>query len=320
VSNLGDAPLGIRNAATVGDFSVVAGCPDFLDPGASCTLSVTFAPGAVGLRSGALLLDTSDPMATGGEPVRVPLSGTGFLPGRLAASPGVLSFPDQPVGTMSPAEQVVLTNPGTEAIALGAISVSGPFGQTNACPPTLAGGASCAVSVYFAPGGIGDHLRGELTLRGGAETLTVPLEGRGIAVQVTPWPGTVDFGIHRLDDPPQSRLVTLGNTGTDFVAIQAAAVSGAAAESYRIEEDLCTGRLLWLNESCTLTVVFTPQQGGPAEAAVEIASTGALRHVDLQGFVVSENVLEIPTLSDWGLGLLALLLALAGYGLLLRRG
>jgi hypothetical protein len=220
---------------------------------------------------------------------------------------------------MSPAEQIVLSNPGTAEVALGTFSISGPFGQTHSCPPSLAGGASCTVSVYFTPRGIGDHLPGEVTLSGGGATLHVPLQGRGVAVEVTPWPGAVDFGTSRLGDPPHSRLVTLGNTGTDFVTIQGAAVSGAAAESYRIEDDLCTGRLLWLQESCTLTVVFTPQKGGVADATLDVASTAPLRQVDLLGYVVGED-LAVPTLGEWGLALLALLLALAGSFILHRRG
>ncbi|MGD2116228.1 MAG: choice-of-anchor D domain-containing protein, partial [Acidobacteriota bacterium] len=190
LTNRGDAPLGVRDAQTIGeDFAVAAGCPDFLDPGESCAVSVSFSPTAVGDRAGSLLLDTSDPAAGGGLPVQIPLSGTGFVPGRIVVSPRGLDFPDQPVGTASAPFPVTLANPGSSPVAVDAVGVSGPFDQTHDCPRMLAGGASCTVSVRFAPAGIGDHLSGELTVRTGAVTERLALEGRGVALEVTPWPG-----------------------------------------------------------------------------------------------------------------------------------
>jgi hypothetical protein len=224
------------------------------------------------------------------------------------------------VGTASAPFPVTLANPGSSPVAVDAVGVSGPFDQTHDCPRMLAGGASCTVSVRFAPAGIGDHLSGELTVRTGAVTERLALEGRGVALEVTPWPGAVDFGTRRLDDPPETRTVTVGNTGSDFVEILGLGVSGATAASFAILEDRCTGRMLWLNEECTLVVAFAPERNGALAGALEIASTAAPTAVPLQGFGVDRAVLDIPTLGEWALLGLALLLALTGVALLGGRG
>lgn len=321
VRNLGTARLGIRSAEAGGEFTVVAGCPAFLEPGERCTVSVTFTPSAVGVRSGRLLLDTSDATANAGSPVEIALTGSGFVPGRVVVTPTALDFPDQPVGTVSEPLAVTLSNPGTTPVTLRRISVtSGPFGQTSPCPRVLAAGASCTVSVYFTPTGVGDHLRGSLSVATGSGTARIPIEGRAVAIEVTPQPGTIDFGIHRLDAPAESRVVTLGNTGTDFVEIFAATVRGDAPATFVVEEDLCTGRVLWLDETCTLSVAFVPERHGVLQGELEIVSTAALSHISLTGFGVDGSAPAIPTMGEWGLLGLALLVAGSGITMLGRRG
>ena len=62
-----------------------------------------------------------------------------------------MSFGNENVGTTSSAQTVTVTNPGTTAASMSSIGVTGPFAQTNTCGTSLAAGASCTVSVTFAP-------------------------------------------------------------------------------------------------------------------------------------------------------------------------
>jgi hypothetical protein len=70
-------------------------------------------------------------------------------------TPTSLSFANQASGTASAAQNVTLTNVGTGTLSITGASLSdanaGDFTLTNSCGSTLAQGASCTISVKFAP-------------------------------------------------------------------------------------------------------------------------------------------------------------------------
>jgi Abnormal spindle-like microcephaly-assoc'd, ASPM-SPD-2-Hydin len=72
-----------------------------------------------------------------------------------ALSRGVLNFPKTAVGSKSTVKKVPFSNPGTVAIGITSISVTGAdtgdFAQTSTCGNSLAIGKSCTVSVDFQP-------------------------------------------------------------------------------------------------------------------------------------------------------------------------
>ena len=77
----------------------------------------------------------------------------------LALSPVLsttsLSFGNQAVGMAGAAQAVKLTNTGTVALNLSAITVGGTnggdFSESNDCGATVAAGASCTIQVIFTP-------------------------------------------------------------------------------------------------------------------------------------------------------------------------
>jgi len=62
-ANTGDVALALLGMKTVGNFIVASTCGSRVEPGASCTASVTFAPTARGDRAGALLVETDTAQA-----------------------------------------------------------------------------------------------------------------------------------------------------------------------------------------------------------------------------------------------------------------
>jgi hypothetical protein len=102
-------------------------------------------------------------------------------PGALTASPASLSFGDVASGSTSAAQSVTVSNPGSGAVSVSSVSVSGPFSQTNTCGGSIAAGGSCTVSVKFAPTS-GGSLTGTLTVATSAPggPLTVALSGKGV--------------------------------------------------------------------------------------------------------------------------------------------
>jgi len=104
----------------------------------------------------------------------------------LDVAPGPLTFASQDVGTKSPPQTLTLTNSGTAPLALDSISVASgatDFSQTNACPPSLAGGTNCTVSVTFSPSKPGDQSTFLDVVTAGAK-ITVPLAATA-AITVT---------------------------------------------------------------------------------------------------------------------------------------
>jgi alpha-1,3-glucanase-like protein/F5/8 type C domain-containing protein/pectate lyase-like protein/ASPM-SPD-2-Hydin domain-containing protein len=102
-------------------------------------------------------------------------------PGALTASPASVAFGDVASGSTSAAQTVTVSNPGSSAVSVSSVSVTGPFTQTNTCGGSIAAGGSCTVSVKFAPTS-GGSLTGTLSVATSAPggPLTVALSGTGV--------------------------------------------------------------------------------------------------------------------------------------------
>jgi hypothetical protein len=153
-------------------------CGTTLAAGASCSTGVIFSPSLNGSYTGTLTIASPSLAAS----ATVALSGTGGTPGLVAASPIVIDFSQTGVGLLSSPVTVTLTNPSaTSSLASFAVAVTAGFKVVNnACPSTLAAGASCTVGVEFVPASAGTT-SGSLTA--GSQALatgaTVPLTGMG---------------------------------------------------------------------------------------------------------------------------------------------
>ena len=184
LSNTGGATLHLSGISMSGDFTQANGCGSSLAAGASCGISVTFTPTAVGSRGGSLSV-ASD---SAGGIVVVSLSGTGVVP-FANATPAAVVFKPQLLKTTSAAQTVTLSNTGGATLHLSGISVSGDFEQANGCGSTLAAGASCSIMLTFTPTALG--LRsGSLTIASDSAggSLVVPLSGAGIIRGPRPLP------------------------------------------------------------------------------------------------------------------------------------
>jgi hypothetical protein len=200
------AITGTNNA----DFSKATDtCTPILLAGAQCTVTVTFTPSAPAkLNETAALVFTDSDV---NSPQSVSLSGSAPVPA-VGLSPTSLSFGGQLLTTTSAAQTVSLMNTGTAALTINSIAASGDFAETStgtgACPispATLAAGASCTISVTFAPTATGAR-PGTLTItdNAGSGTQTVSLTGTG-------W----DFAL----TAPATTSVKGGSTGSFQVTV-----------------------------------------------------------------------------------------------------
>lgn len=148
-----------------GDFQIANnGCGGSLAPGASCVVTVVFAPTGLGARSA--LLTVSDDQ--NGAAAVVGLIGAG-VPGKIGVGPGLLSFGKVRAGTGSAPIPVTLTNPNNVALLIQSISAPPGFVASQSCVGALAAnGGTCQVSVTFNPPQVpnpkGTPFRGKLVI------------------------------------------------------------------------------------------------------------------------------------------------------------
>lgn len=270
LGNAGRGLLGLRGIAVSGPFTHTHDCPESLAPGATCVVRVTFRPQAPGEAEGALVLRTS------GEPAEldVPLRGAAFATPVLLPDPPRLEFSDQWVGTVSKPLRVSLRNAGTLPLTVTGVAVSGDFGLASECLATLPGGAECTLEVLFAPTRAGDTLTGLLRVDSTAagSPLLVPLEGRGVLLELDFQPASVDFG--SVQPGAQAvRRVTVTNRGTDFLVLGKLLVEGESAAELTLSLDECGDRRLEVGEACHVDVRFRPEEPrGPRSARLVVPS------------------------------------------------
>ena len=174
LSNTSIITIPISSISVSGDFAQTNNCGKSLGRLASCTITVTFKPTAVGTRTGVVTVKTTVGNSTAN------LSGTGIAPVSLSATS--LAFGSQTVGVATAAKPVTVKNAMATTLTMKSVTVTGDYSQTNNCGSSLAAGASCLVNVTFKPTAAGSRT-GTLTISDSAVggTQTVSLSGTGVA-------------------------------------------------------------------------------------------------------------------------------------------
>jgi hypothetical protein len=153
LANVGTTTLTISNIQWRPNFSDSNDCGGSLAPGRSCRINVRFAPTTTGVLTGTLTITDSDITS----PKVITLSGTGIQPA-VTLTPTSHSFGTQAWRTTSPPFTFTLANTGSATLNINSIGLAGANpGQfiitSRTCGSTLAVGATCTISVAFAPTG-----------------------------------------------------------------------------------------------------------------------------------------------------------------------
>jgi hypothetical protein len=265
LSNLGNAPLLDISISVAGDFSETSHCGSTLPPGGSCQIYVKFTPTVKGNRQGLLSVSDSDPSS----PQQVKLSGAGTV---VSLSPDRLNFPTELVGTISPPQEITLTNVGKTTLHIFQIASSGDFGIYNkTCQNDVAAGASCTVSISFTPTQRGvRHGRLSFVDDGGGSPQTVSLTGTGTVVSFSP--ASLDFGGQKVGTSSNPRKLELMNHGSTTLNISVIAITGKDAADFS-EINAC-GHSVPAGQSCTIDVTFTPTATGKRTAKLSATDDG----------------------------------------------
>ncbi|MGI9073091.1 MAG: choice-of-anchor D domain-containing protein [Bryobacteraceae bacterium] len=293
IVNIGNAPLNFSGLAVSANFQQqTSGGRDclsstILTAAGSCTMAVAFAPISAGHLTGSIQLVTDSLNASGSSP-NIILSGTGVGPA-VALNPSSLTFGNQNLSTTSADQTVILSNPGSAAVTLTGITVTGTnaseFSQTNTCAATLGAGASCTISVTFIPSLVGARSASiTVTDSAAGSPHTAALSGTGVGVaQISLNPSSLTFGNQNLASVSAAQTITVSNSGSAALSITSVAIAGTNAADF-IQTNTC-GASVAAGASCTISVTFTPALAGARSASVAIAdnATGSPHMLNLTG-------------------------------------
>jgi|CZKD01.1.fsa_nt_gi hypothetical protein len=284
LTNTGNAALSISLVQVAGDYAQTNTCPASLSAGSSCAINVTFAPTASGIRAGTVTVRDS----VAGSPQIVGLTGTGVaLAAVVVLTPTSLVFPNVPLRTSSTSQTVTLTNTGNAALNISGIQVAGDYAQTNNCPSTVAAGATCTISVAFAPTTSG--------IRSGTVTVSDNVAGSPQSVGLSG--AGSDFS---LATSPASAIVKAGATASYTLTV--ASIGGTFANAVKLT---CSGAPA--KTTCGLSPSSVIPGSGTATATVTISTTGTTA-----GLAPIRSAPHVPVFAFWlqfqGLGLFGLIL------------
>lgn len=207
----------------------------------------------------------------------------------LVASSGTVSFGDVLIGQTA-IQTVTVSNLGDTSVNISRAAISGRGFQLMGGVPSgaVAVGASMSLQLQFVPASLG-VTTGTVTLVGDQpdSTLKISLHGRGARPGLNVSPGSLVFPEVSVGQS-KTENVTLTNSGTSSVTINAATISGAGFTLI----GLSTPATLAPGKTIPVTVQFAPTGPGAVTGAVSIGNNTdnppaaiSLSGVGLQAFV-----------------------------------
>lgn len=175
----------------------------------------------------------------------------------VTLSPAVLTFASQ----TSDAQAITVTNSGTDPLVITGLAVSGNFSETDNCIGSFEVGASCTVTVAFAPQSPGSNGTVTITDNAANSPQAVSLIGPNLtAPSAVLSPASLAFASQSIGTTSSPQLVTLSNP-VNGNAAPLAISSMTATGDFAIAQNTC-GRLLAAGASCTISLTFTPTESG----------------------------------------------------------
>ena len=311
ITNPGDTDMTVGGAGMTkdpsstnpGDFSVsgntcLPGSTLTAGGGTSCSADVTFTPSSVGGES--MQLDIATDAPTSPYSVQVTGSGTPAAVATLSA-PNSVDAGSVKVGTSTSNTTVHVTNSGSADLSVTGATASDTttgagFGvANNGCAGTIAPGISCDITISFAPS-IPGPLTGVLSISSNdpASPTAVSLTGTGTEPRAFV-DASVSFATPR--NVPQTKAVTLTNTGNAVLDVAQVSLTGAGTFS-KVGGN-CGGALA-PGGSCSAQITFLPTTSGTSNAAVTFTDddgsvAGSTQVVALQGNALLPNIQATPT-------------------------
>lgn len=289
--NAGSAPLSITSITGSGDYSVTNNCGTTVPAGGgSCTINVTFTPVAAGSTTDQITITDS----AAGSPHHVAVTGTGVTggAGTLTLTPKTLVFPVQALNTTSPPQVIQVVNGSLSVITISDITITGDFNETNNCgtvPTILNPGASCSVSVTFAP------------TKTGSETGTLSITDNGAGSPQVVSVSGAGGGVFTLAAAQSFSTIVVGTTSTTFTLSASAAPSFTGSITFSCSSGATCSfnpSSITPGQSTTVTVSgMSATTANPLNFTVTGTSGGNTAAISLKIFLQDFSITATPPLN-----------------------
>jgi sugar lactone lactonase YvrE len=288
LTNNGDGLLHITSIAldkgTDRDFAQSNNCPSVMAAHSSCQITITLSQiGADDKKTRSGTLTIKDDAGGNGSSASQSVPLTGSLAQAAASFSSQSLLFSQNLGSSSGSETIRLVNTGQAPLHLSAIREDGDFSQSNNCPPVLAPGAGCVITITFIPSTLGER-DGYIVVADDSLDSPQRIQVMGMATMALArlGPNRINFSQNvGASSAPQS--VTLTNPGDGPLSIFGVAATGDfKAVSH------CPSLLL-PSQSCSIGVTFAPQAAGAQSGSLVVtddanAAPGSQDIVRLTGF------------------------------------
>jgi hypothetical protein len=164
-----------------------SGTSGVIAPGETCTIGVAFSPNSAGLHSFNFQLNFFPPGGGFGDQANIETVSATAFDRSLSLSRGGVSFPDQSVGGIGPAQAITVTalRPSTpvSVVRVTGAALNDFLISNDGCSQTTlaATGDQCTIWLRFSPTALGAS-HATLAVTSGAETETVDITGSGVPV------------------------------------------------------------------------------------------------------------------------------------------
>src|SRR6266487_2054344 len=237
-------------------------------------------------------------------------------------TPTSLSLGSVTVGSPSPAQTVILTSTGDQALSLSLISITGAnatdFSESDTCqaPAILQPSKSCAISVIFTPSATGQRLATlAVTDNAPGSPQPVQLDGTGVAPPppqpaVTLVPGSISFPTTTQGTTSGPVTITLTNSGTATLHISSVVIGGNNPSDFSMTNG-CAATAYTVNASCTIAVTFAPLAVGLRTAmiaitddapdspqSVQLSGTGSAPSSTKPAVTLTPSSVSFPTITE----------------------
>lgn len=294
-------PLEITLAGLDPDAFSLSGCADGpLDPGASCTVTVAYAPTSPDVVSAVLSV-----RANPGGQVFTSLDANAIA-SSLTITPDSMAFPATPIDATSIPLELAVKNVGPQPSGPLELSTRGPaaaaftvVAMTDRCSGvSLDPNERCTFEVVFSSPTRGDH-QAELVA-------TSPVSGTGLSTlaaialapaALTATPTSLDFGAQVVGTSPPVHDVLIENLGDEPSGPLTLTLSGPDAALFEIVTHTCVIRLTPAQE-CRVSLRYAPRAVAPATATLTIGATpGGPLVVPLAGAGAAPDQLRVEPAS-----------------------
>ncbi|MGA9885269.1 MAG: choice-of-anchor D domain-containing protein [Candidatus Acidiferrales bacterium] len=297
LTNSGTAPVALSAASASGTGFTMSGfIAGTVNPGATSSFTVTFAPTTFGSASGTVSVTSNAP----GSPLKITLSGTATATQpQLSISPSSVPFSNVNVGSNA-SQTVTLTNNGNAALNITAATVSGSGYTMTLAPTTINAGANTTFSVTFAPTAEGSAA-GNISITSNApgSPASVALSGTGLQALGSASPTSVAFGSVVVGNS-NSDVINLKNNGNSTLSFSQISVTGSGFSVTGIT----TSSTIAAGGTLNFNAVFAPGSASSSTGSITLSTSGSPAQISISltgtGTAATESLGDSPSSLNFG--------------------